>query len=197
MKSVLALCVLCCGILSTSTASASAVNFAGTVTAGGGGSAILGTIPPDPVRPFVLSLNFNDGAGVTSFLGSITSGTFSIPAQTFNVTGGSILVAEGGAADTGTFIVDVNGPAAGQLIFTFTRNAIVNSNANQANINALTLGNVTSFTADFTGSGAGAYTGSITGVPEPSSCLALIGCVLGGGYLKARRKRNTEEAIAS
>ena len=96
MKSILALCVLCCGILSTSTASASAVGFTGTVTAGGGGSAILGTIPSDPARPFLLLLNFNDGAGFTNFLGSITSGTFSIPAQTFNVTGGSILVAEGG-----------------------------------------------------------------------------------------------------
>ena len=69
MKIFVTLCVLFSGLLSSGTVSASAVGFSGVVTAGGGGTAILGTIPANPVRPFTLVLNFKRWCRVYELLG--------------------------------------------------------------------------------------------------------------------------------
>jgi len=187
-------CFLTLGALQ---ADAAVVTFQGTLLTGGGGTAIFGTIPPDPARNFTLQLNYNPGTAPTNFLAPITGGTFNVaPGTNFAVTGGSIIVTDG-ANDNASFTVNVSGPAAGTLTFSFDGNSIPTNDASEANVNAMVAGDTTNLLANF--GAAGVYVGTITGdpvvtaVPEPGSCLALLGLV-GGGAWRWRRSRQQRNA---
>lgn len=182
-------CFLTLGALK---ADAAVVTFQGSILAGGGGTAVLGTIPPDPTRTFTLQLNYTPVSG-PNFLANITGGTFSVaPGTNFSVVplGSTILVANAapGSEDMAAFTVNVTGPATGTLTFAFDRDAISNNDASEANINTLVIGNsADNFIANF--GAAGFYAGNITGVPEPGSCLALLGMIGGGGAWGWRRRQ--------
>lgn len=190
MKSIVNLGLVLLLALVASTSQAAVVNFKGVLASGGGGTAALGTVFP---REFALSVVYNEQTPFSNF-GTITGGSFLALGPNFplTVTGGTIIVTEGGAADTGLFLVDVGGAATGQIVFTFSANAITNSNANAANIAALVLNNQTTVGIDLGNPvGGGVYSGTISDVPEPGTCAALIGLVCGGAWRMRRRKIST------
>lgn len=166
---------------------ASVVSFQGTIL--GGTGSLFGTIPPDPTRPFTLEVDYTPSATLAA---SITGGTFVVaPGTTFGVTGGTITVVNqpSPSQDMAAFTVNVaSGANSGVLSFIMDRDAISASVASQSNIEAIVLGNsADNFIANF-GAG-GTYVGSIANVPEPSSCLAMLGLVGGGAWGWRRRKQ--------
>ncbi len=173
-----------CSLASVS--EAAVMTFRGTVSSNGGNAGgFLGAVPPNV--NFSINLTVADGAGPN---GPITGGTFEWIGNSVQfITGGSLTLAEGGPnSDSANFVVTT---AAGTGIFGFSSGAansfITGTAINQGNVNGIALN---SGTAGFTflANGGVVYTGGITAVPEPTSCLALLGLV-GVGAWRMRRAR--------
>jgi hypothetical protein len=179
-------------------AEAAAVGFLGTITGGGGGNAILGSIPPSQRLDYFLSLDYTETgnffAPITGGEFIITNPTTGIP-STFDVTGRRIVLSQNAVAgrDVAAFAVDLeSGGNKGTLSFTYEGQLPQGLAVNEKNILAMVLGRTTSFVLDFGDMNGGVYTGNITGIPEPGSMAALLGLVAGGAY-RLRRKRSEKQ----
>ena len=167
--------------LTVGPANAAVVSFFGRVDTLTGPAGFLGTVPP--VVPFTMTLNIADGPGPS---GAITSGVLSFAGfPTLNSTiGSSVNLTEGGTSDTLSFLVLTSG---GVGIFNFTGDFITGTAVNQAAFSRIPF-STASF--DFA-SGGTLYEGTITAVPEPGTCLALVGLVGVCGWRVRRKSKNT------
>ena len=166
---------------------AAVLTFRGTVTNATSNAGFLGAVPPNV--NFSINLTVTDGAGPN---GAITGGTFEwIGNSVQTITGGNLTLAEGGPnSDSANFVVTT---AAGNGIFGFSSGAtnsfITGTAINQGNVNGIALNSGTAGFTFITGGGV-VYTGGITAVPEPASCLALIGLVGVGAWRVRRARKN-------
>ncbi len=156
--------------------------FRGTVNSANSNAGFLGAVPPSV--NFSINLTIADGAGPNA---PITGGTFEWIGNSVQfITGGNVTLVEGGANDGANFLVNTS---AGFGLFNFSGgNFFANTAVNQANLNGLGTPPSTTGFSFITNGGAVIYSGSITAVPEPTSCLALLGLV-GVGAWRMRRAR--------
>ena len=174
-------------VCSLATVSEAAVMvFRGTVTSANSNAGFLGVVPPNV--NFSVNLTVTDGAGPN---GAITAGTFQWIGNSVQlITGGNVTLVEGGPNNDGAnFLVNTT---AGFGLFNFgsglANSFITGTAVNQGNLNGIPLSGATTGFSFITGGGAVIYSGVITAVPEPASCLALLGLV-GVGAWRMRRAR--------
>ncbi len=177
--SLLALSVILVLAVSPSRGQAAIVTFSGSLNSGNGPT--LGAIPPS--RDFSITLDFSQT--IPGF-GRINSGLFNSSTAMISVTGGDIIVTEGGANDQALFAIDTNSPT-GSFSVTFTGNAITNNLVTTENLTRLITASAPStISANF--GAADSYTGTVTSaVPEPNSAMLLLG-LAGFGSLHRRRR---------
>jgi len=171
----------------SSASQAAVVLFQGTVVTASASTGFLGAVPPS--RNFSMVMTIPDGAGPNAAGIAGTMSFTGFPTQT--ITSGTLNLVDSGATDTVSF--NFNTPT-GLGLFSFTGNLITGTAVNQGNLNGLnpsvTEGlRTTGFSFIDLAAGGVVYQGSITAVPEPGTCLALLGLV-GGGAWKLRRKKS-------
>lgn len=143
---------------------AAIVTFSGQLTSGSG---VLGDVPP--ATPFSILIDFTPTA---PGFGMISSGLFSSSPGNIAISGGDIVLIEGGSNDQALFAINTTGPT-GSLAVTFVGDAIMNNQVTTQNlVDLINASAPTTISANFGASGN--YTGSVTSaVPEPGSLLAL------------------------
>ena len=156
--------------------------FQGRVTSANNAAGFLGAVPPGV--DLSVNLTVTDGAGP---LAAITSGTFQWIGNSVQfITGGSVTLTEGGVNDTVAMQVNTS---AGIGLFNFTGGNFISGTAvNTANLQGLVTQRATTGFSFITNGFVTTYSGQISAVPEPSSCLALLG-VVGAGAWRMRRAR--------
>ena len=165
---------------------AAVMSFRGTVNSANSAAGFLGAVPPNV--NFSVNLTVTDGAGPNA---AITGGTFEWIGNSVQfITGGSVTLIEGGPNNDGAnFLVSTG---AGFGLFNFSsgpaNSFIAGTAVNQGNLNGIPMSGATTGFSFITGGGAVIYSGTITAVPEPASCLALLGLV-GAGAWRMRRAR--------
>ena len=149
-------------ICASRSSSAAIVIFTGAMESGDG--ITLGSVPP--AIDFEISLDFEESA---SGFASITGGTFFSSVADIPITGGEIVLIEGGSNDQGIFSIDTASPT-GTFSANFLGDAFFDNEVTQANlISLINSASPTTISANF-GSG-GNYTGRVNSaaVPEPSA----------------------------
>lgn len=181
-------------VLHAEATSAAVIGFSGAFNARTfsiGGPGFFGPVPP--AVPFHMTLTVADGASP----GAILGGTFHYGPGTpppLTIIGGTVTLAENGAADTATFLIDVEGitttgTANGQMNIGLTGDFFTSSAISQATFAGITEagGSTPAFTFTDGSAGFNSYSGSATAVPEPSS-MAFAGLLVGGVAWRRRRK---------
>ncbi len=170
-----------CSLASVS--EAAVMVFRGFVNSSNNAAGFLGAVPP--AVNFSINLNVTDGPGPNA---AITSGTFEWIGNSVQfITGGNLNLTDGGLNDTLAFQVNTS---AGIGLFNFTGgNFITGTAVSPTSLSGLVTQSATTGFSFITNGFVTTYSGSITAVPEPTSCLALIG-VVGLGAWHMRRLRN-------